>query len=25
MVAVAKGGGEEQDPPSEVDPVDTTA
>jgi len=25
MVAVAKGGGEEKDPPSEVDPVDTTA
>jgi len=25
MVAVAKGGSEEQDPPSEVDPVDTTA
>ena len=25
MVAVAKGGGEENDPPSEVDPVDTTA
>ena len=25
MVAVARGGGEEQDPPSGVDPVDTTA
>ena len=25
MVAVAKGGGEEKDPPSEVDPVNTTA
>jgi len=25
MVAVAKGGGEEKDPPSELDPVDTTA